>query len=263
MKYYVGVNGKPTGPFDPQELLLKGLEPHTLVWNESMPDWGLAQDVPELAAVLGITAPAPEPVPTPAPEPAPAPEPTPIPEPAPKEEPSVGEITAAAAVATAATAAAVQPATAASQDIPEEHKPYANPDKGTPAQQAAPQAPPQQYVHQQYAQPQYAQDAQQPKQYMPEPVTNKWLSVASAVLSVICCCNIISLVLAIIGMTKASSAQKSYQSGIYDLAENEAKTARNMALYSVIALIAWPVILLVWTTIFDPETHQAFLEIFE
>ena len=46
------MNGQPVGPFEPNELLAQGLTGSTKVWNETMPNWTPASDVPELASLL-------------------------------------------------------------------------------------------------------------------------------------------------------------------------------------------------------------------
>ncbi len=53
MKYYIAENGKPVGPFEPQELLSHGLTVNSLVWCESMSTWQPAGEVAELASFLG------------------------------------------------------------------------------------------------------------------------------------------------------------------------------------------------------------------
>ena len=39
MKYYIGENGSPVGPFSVSELIARGITPDTLVWQEGMIDW--------------------------------------------------------------------------------------------------------------------------------------------------------------------------------------------------------------------------------
>lgn len=59
MKYYVARNGQPEGPFTLEELAQQGIRPDTLVYNESMPNWTPAGNVPEIqASVLGGAQPA-------------------------------------------------------------------------------------------------------------------------------------------------------------------------------------------------------------
>lgn len=52
MKYFIVENGQQAGPFDPDELLLHGLTPSSLVWCQGMADWIVASRVPELMALL-------------------------------------------------------------------------------------------------------------------------------------------------------------------------------------------------------------------
>ena len=49
MKYYLAVNGQSTGPYEPSELLSMGANASSMVWNETMPSWTAAANVPELA----------------------------------------------------------------------------------------------------------------------------------------------------------------------------------------------------------------------
>ena len=51
MKYFIVENGQQAGPFEPDELLLHGLTPSSLVWCQGMADWTLASQVPELIAL--------------------------------------------------------------------------------------------------------------------------------------------------------------------------------------------------------------------
>lgn len=52
MRYYIAENGQPAGPFEPNELLARGLTVNSLVWGEGMPNWTSASQVPELMALL-------------------------------------------------------------------------------------------------------------------------------------------------------------------------------------------------------------------
>ncbi len=52
MKYYIANNGEPQGPYTPEQLRDFAITPSTMVWNESMPAWTAAGDVPELAAYV-------------------------------------------------------------------------------------------------------------------------------------------------------------------------------------------------------------------
>ena len=59
MKYYITNNGQQSGPFELHELLLNGLNAQSYVWNETMPNWQPAMQVPEVAALLQQQAPPP------------------------------------------------------------------------------------------------------------------------------------------------------------------------------------------------------------
>lgn len=52
MKYYIANNGQQSGPFELNELLINGLNPQSLVWCETMPNWANAMQVPEVAALF-------------------------------------------------------------------------------------------------------------------------------------------------------------------------------------------------------------------
>lgn len=52
MKYYIAENGQAVGPFEPKELMARGLTVNSLVCAEGMPSWTSASQVPELMALL-------------------------------------------------------------------------------------------------------------------------------------------------------------------------------------------------------------------
>ncbi len=52
MNYYIARNGQPCGPFSVDQLLNEGITPDSLVWNESMPQWKRAAEIPEIANTL-------------------------------------------------------------------------------------------------------------------------------------------------------------------------------------------------------------------
>ena len=52
MKYYIAENGQAVGPFEPNEVMARGLTVNSLVWGEGMPSWTSASQVPELMALL-------------------------------------------------------------------------------------------------------------------------------------------------------------------------------------------------------------------
>ncbi|MBR1881628.1 MAG: CD225/dispanin family protein [Muribaculaceae bacterium] len=55
MTYYIAENGTPQGPFEINELLARGLNAESQVWNESMAGWVKASQVPELAAAINVS----------------------------------------------------------------------------------------------------------------------------------------------------------------------------------------------------------------
>ncbi|MCH5346570.1 MAG: CD225/dispanin family protein [Muribaculaceae bacterium] len=52
MKFYIAVNGTHQGPFDIEQLRERGINPNTMVWNETMTGWTRAGDVPYLVDTL-------------------------------------------------------------------------------------------------------------------------------------------------------------------------------------------------------------------
>lgn len=71
VQYMLAVNGQQYGPFNMSQLQqmvqLGQLTPQTYVWKQGMPQWELASNVPELAALFGVPTPPPVPggMPTP------------------------------------------------------------------------------------------------------------------------------------------------------------------------------------------------------
>ena len=66
MKYYIAENGQPVGPFEIHELLQRGLNMNSQLWNEGMPSWLTASQIPEVAAALNARRTAAQPQPAPA-----------------------------------------------------------------------------------------------------------------------------------------------------------------------------------------------------
>ena len=66
MKYYIAENGQPVGPFEIHELLQRGLNMNSQLWNEGMPSWLTASQIPEVAAALNASRAAAQPQPAPA-----------------------------------------------------------------------------------------------------------------------------------------------------------------------------------------------------
>ena len=66
MKYYIAENGQPVGPFEIHELLQRGLNMNSQLWNEGMPSWLTASQIPEVAAALNARRAAAQPQPAPA-----------------------------------------------------------------------------------------------------------------------------------------------------------------------------------------------------
>jgi hypothetical protein len=53
VQYYILVGSEQRGPFSWEELRGQPLQPDTLVWHDSLPDWKPALHVSELASLLG------------------------------------------------------------------------------------------------------------------------------------------------------------------------------------------------------------------
>ena len=66
MKYYIAENGQSVGPFEIHELLQRGLNMNSQLWNEGMPSWLTASQIPEVAAALNARRAAAQPQPAPA-----------------------------------------------------------------------------------------------------------------------------------------------------------------------------------------------------
>lgn len=52
MTYYLAKDGNPTGPYSVEQLKMQNIVPDTLLWNESMPAWTRAGDIPELQIAI-------------------------------------------------------------------------------------------------------------------------------------------------------------------------------------------------------------------
>ena len=123
--FYAELGADANGPVSLEQLVAAGVTGDTLVWNEDMPDWEPARNVPEVWALIMPPAPpvAPPPVasdrqPIPVPPPAPVVEPAPAPvvepAPAPVVEPAPAPVVAPAPapVVEPAPAPVVEPAPA-------------------------------------------------------------------------------------------------------------------------------------------------------
>lgn len=55
--YYLAVNGQPSGPYTVDQLSQMNLQPESLVWNDSMPNWVQANSIPELQSLFAYQAP--------------------------------------------------------------------------------------------------------------------------------------------------------------------------------------------------------------
>lgn len=172
--YYLIINEQQWGPFAKEDLLAQGLTPSTMVWREGMADWAPATEVTELQELFYQQPAQPQSRQTQCAQPGQPPQ---QPYQQPYQQPQQGY-----------------------------QQPYQQPQQGyqQPYQQP--------YQQQGYPQQQYPQPPQQPQypQYQAQP-TN-WLPWA-IVATVLGLCSCIGLVLGIIAITRANSANKFYQIG--------------------------------------------------
>ena len=207
MKYYIAENGQPAGPFELKELLKHGLTVNSQVWNETMDSWQTASEVPEVYNLLQ------------------------------------GGVMGSPQVSQQETQQYAPPSTQTA------------PSSGQPFQQSyAPQQPAAQpqYTQPQYTQPQYGQQAYgapqygQPYQYaQPQyaqphgrmPQDWKVANIIVTLLSLLCCCNPISLITGIVGWVKSSNVRTLYNHGDQLAAEEAAESAKKWFFITLILMI--------------------------
>lgn len=223
MKYYIAENGQPAGPFELKELLEHGLTVNSQVWNENMENWTTASQVPEVYNLLQGTS--------------------------------------------ATMSYGAQPQNPVGQPTspyePQPQQQYASPNSyGQKPLQGAPgtnnpyvgsQQPQPYYSQQQYAQPQYAQ----PLGHMP----NDWkvANIIVTILSLLCCCNPISLVTGIIGIVKSGNVRTLFNHGDQLAAEEAAKSAKKWFFITLVLMIVLSLVgfIYVWN---DAELAKAFMD---
>lgn len=257
MKYYIAENGQPAGPFDLKELLEHGLTVNSQVWNESMSGWTTAGNVPEVMNLLRATS---QPVMSTDPlqqqqqqQQQPAPdysayqpqEPNPYqPQEQPlNQQPYYGD------------AQEQQTYNQEQQTYNQPQQTYNQPQYG----QAAPQYGGQQPYYQQggyYAQPQYAQ----PVGVMP--ADWKTANIIITILSVLCCCNVISLVTGIIGIVKSGNVRTLFNAGNQAAAEEAASSAK-MWFYISLGILVLGIIVSTIVFVSTPGVADAFREGYE
>ena len=234
MKYYIAENGQPAGPFEISELLNHGLTVNSQVWCETMENWQPASQVPELMNVLqpAVQQPYQEPVQ----------QAQPYQEPVQQAQPYQEPVQQA------------QPYQQQAQPYQQQAQPYQQPYQ----QQAQPYQQPYQQQAQPYggyAQPQY----QAPYQVMPK----NWLteSILLTVLSVLCCCNPLSLITGIIAIVNANKVKSAYTVGNMPQAEEASKSAKLWTLITLgILLLGFIASALLLMN--SPEMSQIFSEAF-
>ncbi len=227
MKYFIAKDGKPAGPFTYDELIEHGMTEKSLVWNDSLVGWTRAGKVQELAVRLnGGVEPEPEAADKGA-------------------EPLAGVAGATGESPYAPKQPAADPVSPYAPKQPEQ--PVADPvSPYAPKQpEQQPEQPPV-FAQPQYAQPQYEQPAQpvQPPQQPHRiqytqaiPETNKTMSIIVLVVSLLCSCNLVSAVLAVIALVKSGKVTSAMASGNVTLAEYEAKSARTLSMAALVLLI--------------------------
>ena len=223
MKYYIGENGSPVGPFSVSELIARGITPDTLVWQEGMIDWKKASNVPELAAALGgggMSSPSNNAAYMP-----------------PSQQPDYGK-----------------PQYGQSQ--PQQPQGYGQQPQGYGQQ---PQQAQQPYGYgSPYAQPQYASNNApsaggiMPKSWMAE-------SVIITLISLLCCCNPISLITGIVAIVMASQVKGNFNRGDMADAERLSKNARTWFLISIGMMFLWTLVMCILVAT-NPEFEQAMKE---
>jgi len=55
-QYYIIYNGRQVGPMSSRDLLSYGLNPHSQVWCQGMPQWAEAYTIPELMGLINASA---------------------------------------------------------------------------------------------------------------------------------------------------------------------------------------------------------------
>lgn len=242
MKYYIAENGQPAGPFEIDELLQHGLTVNSLVWNDTLTGWTKACEVAELDHILtGGVAPAPA-VGAPVQQESVSPEVEAAY--APQKDYTTGSAYAPQESAAAQSLYAPQntaPDSTSAQEPVADHSAYA-PQQEEPVNVASQQPQETQFAQErQYAQPQYAQQPYGQQQQLPmaPPVTNKTMSIIVTILSFMCCCNIISGILGIIAIVKASNATSAFYRGDRVTASVEAEQARKFSLWALIIMLGF------------------------
>ena len=230
MKYYIGENGSPVGPFSVSELIARGITPDTLVWQEGMIDWKKASNVPELAAALGgggMSSPSNNAAYMP-----------------PSQQSDYG-------------------APQYGQSQPQQPQGYGQQPQGYGQQPQGygqqPQQAQQPYGYgSPYAQPQYASNnvpsagGVMPKSWMAE-------SVIITLLNLFCCCNPISLITGIVAIVMASQVKGNFNRGDMADAERLSKNARTWFLISIGMMFVYVLVLCVIVAT-NPEFEQIMKE---
>lgn len=204
MQYYIVVSGQQVGPLSFEELRLQNLTPESLVWREGLTEWVTASTLPELSPLFIVTPP-----------------------------PSESQVYPEQPVAPAYPEQPTYPQqTAAPQYGAPQQPQYGAPQQ---PQYTAPQQPqygaPQGYPpYNQYGQP------LQPFGPMNEiPHTNymPW----AIILTILCSCSCVGLVLGIISIVNANKANDFYRMGNAVAGESANKTAKTLIIINAVLLI--------------------------
>ena len=223
MRYYIAENGKPNGPFEPNELMQHGLTVNSMVWCDGMADWTLASQVPELMALLSnqtITNPGGFGTGVPNSN---------------MPFPPVG--------GAQPTQQIPQQPQQVPQGMPTNQPPVTNQPWNQPQYQPQPQS-----------QPQYGPTTQQtmPKNWLVE-------SIIVTIISLCCCCNIVAAITGIVAIIKAKGVNAKFQGGDVVGANNDAASAKKWIIISVVIFVVWGIVQL-YRIITNPELLQQIQE---
>ena len=223
MKYYIGENGSPVGPFTIDELRARGVTLDTLVWQEGMLDWKRARNVPELASALsqGQSSPSDNAAYMP---PAQRPQPD-------YSTPQYGNL-----------------------DYGQPQQSYGQP------QQSYGQSQPAYGSGSPYAQPQYAPAGMPAGGAMPKTWVVE--SGLISLFSLLCCCSPISLITGIVAIVFGSQVKGNYNRGDLAGAERSSKNARTWFLISLGVLVLFLIVVLI-IVVSNPEFTKGMNEAIE
>ena len=218
MKFYIAENGKPAGPFEANELLAHGLTVNSQVWNETMDGWQSASNVPELMYILQsqqqmIQSQQPY-----------QPEQT-------DQQPYQPEQPGQPSYQPPTGYGVTHNPDAQQQPYQPQQPQYQQPQYQQPQYQQQPYGQPYGPSQQQWAQPQYQQPTGTP------PKDWKVESIILTILSILCCCNPLSLICGIIGIVNASKVSNAFYRGDHIGADEAAKSAKTWTIIGIVLMV--------------------------